>query len=117
MPWVSRATALRPDDDFIKRGRLSCQCHPLIPESPSSASICQRGDPRPGATEQDHDCRTDETIARIVATGEAFFGGTTWRGRRCMRVSACNWRTDDRDVERAVRAAQGVLGNQPPDGG
>ena len=71
-------------------------------------------DPRPGATEQDHDRRTDETIARIVATGEAFFGGTTWRGRRCMRVSVCNRRTNDRDVDRAVRAAQRVLGNLPP---
>jgi aromatic-L-amino-acid decarboxylase len=68
-------------------------------------------DPRPGATEQDHDRRTDETIARIVATGEAFFGGTTWRRRRCMRVSVCNWRTNDADVERAVRAVQHVLGN------
>jgi aromatic-L-amino-acid decarboxylase len=68
-------------------------------------------DPRPGATEQDHDRRTDETITRIVATGEAFFGGTTWRGRRCMRVSVCNWRTNDANVERAVQAARRVLGN------
>jgi glutamate/tyrosine decarboxylase-like PLP-dependent enzyme len=65
-------------------------------------------DPRPDATERDHDCRTDQTIARIVATGEAFFGGTTWRGKRCMRVSVCNWQTSDDDVERAVRA-----GNMP----
>jgi glutamate/tyrosine decarboxylase-like PLP-dependent enzyme len=71
-------------------------------------------DPRPGATEQDHDRRTDETIARIVATGEAFFGGTTWRDRRCMRVSVCNWRTNDCDVDRAVQATQRVLGNLPP---
>src|SRR5262249_28771918 len=68
-------------------------------------------DSRSGATEQENDRRTDETIARIVATGEAFFGGTTWRGRRCMRVSVCNWRTNDADVERAVRAVRRVLGN------
>ncbi len=68
-------------------------------------------DPRPGATEQDHDRQTDETISRIVATGEAFFGGTTWHGKRCMRVSVCNWQTNEDDVERAVRAAQRVLGN------
>jgi len=71
-------------------------------------------DPRADATEQDHDRRTDETIARIVATGEAFFGGTTWRGKRCMRVSVCNWQTSDDDVDRAVRAAQRVLGNVSP---
>jgi aromatic-L-amino-acid decarboxylase len=71
-------------------------------------------DPRSGATEQDHDRRTDETIARIVATGEAFFGGTTWRGMRCMRISVCSWQTRAADVDRAVRAAQRVLGNVSP---
>ena len=34
-----------------------------------------------------HDRRTDEVIAAIQKTGEAFFGGTTWRGRRAMRAS------------------------------
>ncbi|HEY0431955.1 MAG TPA: aminotransferase class V-fold PLP-dependent enzyme, partial [Pyrinomonadaceae bacterium] len=48
-------------------------------------------DSRAGATEEDHDRRTDEVIAAILKTGEAFFGGTTWRGRRAMRVSVCNW--------------------------
>ena len=59
------------------------------------------------------DRRTDEVIAAIVATGEAFFGGTTWRGRRAMRVSVCNWQTSDQDVERAVKAVAGVLGVIP----
>jgi aromatic-L-amino-acid decarboxylase len=68
-------------------------------------------DPRPDATEPDHDRQTDKTISRIVATGEAFFGGTTWRGKRCMRVSVCNWQTDENDVERAVQAVRRVLGN------
>ena len=55
------------------------------------------------------DHRTDEVIAAIVATGEAFFGGTTWRGRRAMRVSVCNWQTSDKDVDRAVAAVARVL--------
>ncbi|HEY2357318.1 MAG TPA: pyridoxal-dependent decarboxylase [Phenylobacterium sp.] len=63
----------------------------------------------PGATEADHDRRTDEVIAAINATGEAFFGGVTWRGRRCMRVSVCNWRTSEEDVARAVAAAKAAL--------
>jgi glutamate/tyrosine decarboxylase-like PLP-dependent enzyme len=66
--------------------------------------------PRPGATEQNHDRRTDEVIEAICATGEAVFGGTTWRGRRAMRVSVSNWRTSDEDVERVVKAVAGVLG-------
>jgi glutamate/tyrosine decarboxylase-like PLP-dependent enzyme len=66
-------------------------------------------DPRPGATPADHDRRTDAVIAAIAAGGEAFFGGTTWRGRRCMRVSVCSWRTTEEDVRRAVAAARLVL--------
>lgn len=65
--------------------------------------------PIPGATEEDHDLWTDEVIAKILATGEAFFGGTTWRGKRAMRISVCNWRTSDADVERVVKAVASVF--------
>lgn len=66
-------------------------------------------DGRPDATETQHNLRTDAVIARIAATGEAFFSGTTWRGRRCMRVSVCNWQTSEHDVERAVAAVEKAL--------
>lgn len=66
-------------------------------------------DPSPKASEEDHDRRTDTVIAAILKTGEAFFQGTTWRGRRAMRVSVCNWRTSDADVERVVKAVEKVL--------
>jgi glutamate/tyrosine decarboxylase-like PLP-dependent enzyme len=66
-------------------------------------------DPRPGATEADHDRRSDDVMAGINATGEAFFTGTTWRGMRCMRVSVSSWRTTAADVDRAVAAAARVL--------
>jgi glutamate/tyrosine decarboxylase-like PLP-dependent enzyme len=66
-------------------------------------------DARPGATEEDHDRRTDTVIAAINATGEAFFTGTTWRGERCMRVSVSSWRTTEDDVDRAVAAATHAL--------
>jgi glutamate/tyrosine decarboxylase-like PLP-dependent enzyme len=68
--------------------------------------------PQPGAGEADHDRRTDQMIAAINATGEAFFGGVTWRGRRCMRISVCNWRTTEADVDRAVAAVAGVLARE-----
>jgi glutamate/tyrosine decarboxylase-like PLP-dependent enzyme len=56
-----------------------------------------------------HDRRTDEVIAAINSSGEAFFSGTTWRGMRAMRVSVCNARTTSLDVERAIRAVEAVL--------
>jgi glutamate/tyrosine decarboxylase-like PLP-dependent enzyme len=65
--------------------------------------------PQSDASQEDHDRRTDEVIAAVTATGEAFFTGSRWRGRRVMRVSVCNWRTGERDVARAVNAFRKVL--------
>jgi aromatic-L-amino-acid decarboxylase len=81
----------------------------LVREPTINQGLVRFLDPRHGATERDHDQRTDEIIARIVATGEAFFGGTTWRGMRCMRVSVCNWQTSEEDVDRALSAARRAL--------
>jgi len=66
-------------------------------------------DPRPGATDADHDKRTDEITRSVAAAGEAFFSNTTWRGKRCMRVSVCNWQTGANDVERSIAAVQHAL--------
>jgi glutamate/tyrosine decarboxylase-like PLP-dependent enzyme len=66
-------------------------------------------DPRPDAMEEDHDAYTDRIIAAINASGEAFFGGVTWKGRRAMRVSVVNWRTNDSDVARTIEATRRVL--------
>jgi len=66
-------------------------------------------DPRATATEEDHDRRTDDVTRAVLATGEALFSNTTWRGKRCMRVSVCNWRTGPLDVARAIAAVAKVL--------
>lgn len=66
-------------------------------------------DPSPQATAADHDAHTDSIIAAVNQTGEAFFSGTTWRGKRAMRVSVVNWRTSDEDVHRTIRAVAAVL--------
>jgi glutamate/tyrosine decarboxylase-like PLP-dependent enzyme len=66
-------------------------------------------DPRAGATEGDHDSWTDAVTSAVVAGGEALFSNTTWRGRRCMHVSVCNWQTDAQDVARVVSAVSRVL--------
>jgi len=68
-------------------------------------------DLKPNATEADHDKRTEEVIRRIVASGEAFFGPTTWKGRRCMRISVCNWQTSAEDVHRTIKAVERELGS------
>lgn len=66
-------------------------------------------DLRGDASERDHDARTNAVISAINSTGEAFFSGTTWRGRRAMRVSVVNWRTDTVDIERTVAAVEAAL--------
>jgi len=66
-------------------------------------------DPREGASEAENDAFTDRMMAEILASGEAFFTGTTWHGRRAMRVSVCNWQTSGEDVDRIVLAVSRVL--------
>ena len=65
--------------------------------------------PSPNATEADHARRTDEVIGAIQRSGEAHFGGTTWRGMRCMRISVCSWQTTERDVARTIAAVRHAL--------
>jgi glutamate/tyrosine decarboxylase-like PLP-dependent enzyme len=79
-------------------------CEPTI-----NQGLVRFPDPRPGATESDHGRWTDEVIAAILATGEAFFTGSNWKTDRVMRVSVCNWQTSEDDVDRAVRAVAKVL--------
>jgi glutamate/tyrosine decarboxylase-like PLP-dependent enzyme len=66
-------------------------------------------DARPNATDADHDSHTDRVIEQILADGEAFFAGVTFRGRRCMRISVSNWQTTDGDVDRAVAAVDQAI--------
>lgn len=56
-----------------------------------------------------HDATTDRVIEHIQRQGRAWFGGTTWRGQRAMRVSVCNWRTTKDDVGAAVQAVAQAL--------
>ena len=47
-----------------------------------------------------------------VDSGEAFFTATTWRGRRAMRVSVCNWQTSKEDVDRICRSVSSLLAKE-----
>lgn len=62
-------------------------------------------------TEQENDVFTDMVIERINASGKLFVGGTTWNGRRCMRISVCGWQTDEKDIEISIKAVDEVLNN------
>ena len=48
--------------------------------------------------------RTDRVISAVQQDGTCWMGGTTWRGRRLMRVSVSNWSTTEADVDRSVEA-------------
>jgi aromatic-L-amino-acid decarboxylase len=62
-----------------------------------------------GKSEVSNDTFTENVISEINQTGEAFFQPTTFKGKRCMRVSVSSWRTNDEDVSRTIAAVRKVL--------
>jgi glutamate/tyrosine decarboxylase-like PLP-dependent enzyme len=48
--------------------------------------------------------RTDEVIDRVQRDGVLWLGGTTWQGRRAMRISVSGWNTTEADVDRSIDA-------------
>jgi len=48
-------------------------------------------------------------VAALQAEGTSWFGAATWNDVRVMRVSVCNWRTTEDDVERSIAAVARVL--------
>lgn len=61
------------------------------------------------AEDGDHDRRTDAVTEAIRAEGTAWFGATTWNDMRAMRISVCNWRTTDDDIDQTLEAVRRVL--------
>jgi glutamate/tyrosine decarboxylase-like PLP-dependent enzyme len=55
------------------------------------------------------DERTDALIDAAQRDGTFWAGGTTWRGRRYMRLSISNWSTTAADVDRSVAAIERLL--------
>ncbi len=50
------------------------------------------------------DARTERVMELVNASGEAFLTGTTYQGRRAIRVSVCNWQSNAQDAARCVAA-------------
>jgi glutamate/tyrosine decarboxylase-like PLP-dependent enzyme len=48
------------------------------------------------------DATTDAVIDTVQRGGTCWMGGTTWRGRRLMRISVSNYLTTEEDVDRCV---------------
>jgi glutamate/tyrosine decarboxylase-like PLP-dependent enzyme len=59
------------------------------------------------------DERTDAALATVQAAGEVWLSGTTWDGRKAIRVSVSNWQTGDEETDLVVdafrRVAHGAL--------
>jgi glutamate/tyrosine decarboxylase-like PLP-dependent enzyme len=51
---------------------------------------------------------TDEQTERVLRTvqeaGDVWMSGTTWDGRRAIRLSVSNWQTEDEEIEVALEA-------------
>jgi glutamate/tyrosine decarboxylase-like PLP-dependent enzyme len=55
------------------------------------------------------DERTDRLIEAVQRDGTFWAGGTTWHGRRYMRISVSNATTTEADVDRCVGTVAGLL--------
>ena len=55
------------------------------------------------------DARTDAVIDGLLVDGTAWISGSTWHGRRVLRVAVSNWSTTDDDVARSLEAVRRVL--------
>jgi glutamate/tyrosine decarboxylase-like PLP-dependent enzyme len=56
------------------------------------------------------DERTDRVVDAVQRDGTCWMGGTTWHGRRLMRISVSNWSTTEADVDRSVAAILRLVG-------
>ncbi|MEX2211835.1 MAG: pyridoxal-dependent decarboxylase [Gaiellaceae bacterium] len=45
---------------------------------------------------------TDALLARVQASGRIWLSGTTWNGRRALRLSVSNWQTGDEEIDLAL---------------
>ncbi|NXY97138.1 aspartate aminotransferase family protein [Streptomyces sp. BR123] len=57
------------------------------------------------------DDRTDRVLARLLDEGDTWISGSTWHGRRVMRISVSNWSTTEEDVARSLDAIRRAVGD------
>jgi glutamate/tyrosine decarboxylase-like PLP-dependent enzyme len=58
-------------------------------------------------------CETDDltakTIKRIQELRECWVGGSSWNGRKVIRISVCSWATTSEDIMRSVKSFDRAL--------
>jgi glutamate/tyrosine decarboxylase-like PLP-dependent enzyme len=50
------------------------------------------------------DEQTDSVLRAVQEAGDVWMSGTTWDGRRAVRVSVSNWQTGDDEIDLALEA-------------
>jgi glutamate/tyrosine decarboxylase-like PLP-dependent enzyme len=60
------------------------------------------------------DEQTDEALARVQRDGRVWMSGTSWDGRKAIRISVSNWQTGDDEIDLAVGAFAQAVGGQVP---
>lgn len=55
------------------------------------------------------DTVTDRLVDEIQKDGTCWMSPSTWQGHRCIRISVCNWRTTEEDVDRSIDAIVSAL--------
>ena len=59
------------------------------------------------------DERTDEVLRQVQESGRVWLSGTTWDGRKAIRVSVSNWQTGDEEIDLAVAEFAAQAGQSP----
>jgi len=55
------------------------------------------------------DAQTDDVLHRVQEAGEVWMSGTTWNGRRAIRLSVSNWQTTDEEIELALQSFRAAV--------
>jgi glutamate/tyrosine decarboxylase-like PLP-dependent enzyme len=55
------------------------------------------------------DAETDAALRSVQDSGEVWMSGTTWDGRRAIRVSVSNWQTTEEEIELALAAFRAAV--------
>jgi glutamate/tyrosine decarboxylase-like PLP-dependent enzyme len=55
------------------------------------------------------DAETDEVLRRVQDSGDVWMSGTTWGGRRAIRVSVSNWQTTDAEIDLALQSFRAAV--------
>ena len=55
------------------------------------------------------DEQTDEVLRTVQTAGEVWMSGTTWDGRRAIRISVSNWQTTEEEIELALASFRAAV--------